>query len=67
MKAPPQIEFVDRADAKALVDVAAGLRASSIASNLSPGRAELSKPDVPTTPEAFAGFFANKVCVAAAG
>ncbi|MDA9537616.1 transcriptional regulator [Bradyrhizobium sp. CCBAU 21362] len=62
MKAPPQIDFVHAADAKAtLVDIAAGLRAASIIPYLGPGLAELCRSDVPTTPEALAGFFASKV------
>ncbi|MCP3367595.1 hypothetical protein NLM23_00620 [Bradyrhizobium cajani] len=42
MKAPPQIDFVDAADAKAtLVDIAAGLRAASVIPYLGPGIAEI--------------------------
>lgn len=64
MKATPRIDFVNAADAKAiLVDVAAGLRAASIVPYLGPDLAALSRPDVPTTPEALAGFFASKVAL----
>ncbi|MGY3473358.1 SIR2 family NAD-dependent protein deacylase [Bradyrhizobium ottawaense] len=64
MKAPPQIDFVDAADAKAtLVDLAARLRAASIVPYLGPGLAELCRSDVPTTPEALAGFFASKIAL----
>ncbi|WP_342724068.1 SIR2 family protein [Bradyrhizobium sp. B097] len=64
MKAPPQIDFVNATDAEAiLADVAAGLRATSVVPYLGPGLAELSRPDVPTTPEALAGFFASKIAL----
>lgn len=64
MKATPRIDFVNAADAKAiLADVAAGLRAASIVPYLGPELAALSRPDVPTTPEALAGFFASKVAL----
>ncbi|PPQ20036.1 SIR2 family protein [Bradyrhizobium sp. AC87j1] len=64
MKAPPQIDFVDAADAKAtLVDIAAGLRAASVIPYLGPGLAELCRSDMPTTPEALASFFASKVAL----
>ncbi|MBB4370681.1 hypothetical protein GGD63_003476 [Bradyrhizobium sp. cir1] len=64
MKAPPQIGFVDAADAKAtLVDIAAGLRAASVIPYLGPGLAELCRSDMPTTPEALASFFGSKVAL----
>ncbi|MBB4397118.1 hypothetical protein GGD66_002626 [Bradyrhizobium sp. CIR48] len=64
MKAPPQIDFVDAADAKAtLVDIAAGLRAASVIPYLGPGLTELCRSDMPTTPEALASFFASKVAL----
>ncbi|WLA44207.1 SIR2 family protein [Bradyrhizobium elkanii] len=46
-----------------LADVAAGLRAASIVPYIGPGLAELSRPDVPTTPEALSAFFASKVAL----
>ncbi|MCC8955558.1 SIR2 family protein [Bradyrhizobium sp. Pear77] len=64
MKATPQVDVVDATDAKAiLANVAAGLRAASVVPYLGPGLAELSRPDVPTTPEALSDFFANKVAL----
>ncbi|MBP1290535.1 MULTISPECIES: SIR2 family NAD-dependent protein deacylase [Bradyrhizobium] len=64
MNAPVQIDFVNATDAKAiLADVAAGLRAASIVPYIGPGLAELSRPDVPTTPEALSAFFASKVAL----
>lgn len=64
MKAIRQIDFVNAADAEAiLTNVAARLRAGSIVPYLGPDVAELSKPDVPMTPEALAAFFASKVAL----
>ncbi|WOH52314.1 SIR2 family protein [Bradyrhizobium sp. sBnM-33] len=64
MKATPQIDFVNAADAEAiLTDVAARLRAGSIVPYLGPGLTALSKPEAPMTPEALAGFFATKVAL----
>ncbi|KRR03698.1 transcriptional regulator [Bradyrhizobium jicamae] len=64
MKAVRQIDFVNAAEAEAiLADVAAKLRAGSIVPYLGPGVTELSKPDVPMTPEALAAFFASKVAM----
>ncbi|MCP3413474.1 SIR2 family protein [Bradyrhizobium brasilense] len=64
MKATQQIDFVHATDAKAiLVDLAAGLRAASVVPYLGPGLAELSRPDVPTTPEALSDFFGSKVAL----
>ncbi|WP_027584125.1 SIR2 family protein [Bradyrhizobium sp. Ai1a-2] len=64
MKAIRHIDIVNAADAEAiLTDVAARLRAGSIVPYLGPGVAELSKPDVPMTPEALAAFFASKVAL----
>ncbi|MGY4315211.1 hypothetical protein ACVWW1_004538 [Bradyrhizobium sp. JR3.5] len=64
MKSTPRIDFVDAADAKAiLADVAAGLRAAGVVPYLGPGLVELSRSDVPTTPEALAGFFASRVAL----
>ncbi|MCP1839049.1 MULTISPECIES: SIR2 family NAD-dependent protein deacylase [Bradyrhizobium] len=64
MKATPQIDFVNGTDAKAiLADVAAGLRAARVVPYLGPGLVELSRPDVPTTPEALSEFFASKVAL----
>jgi len=64
VNAPVQIDFVNATDAKAiLADVAAGLRAASIVPYIGPGLAELSRPDVPTTPEALSAFFASKVAL----
>ncbi|MCA6111319.1 SIR2 family NAD-dependent protein deacylase [Bradyrhizobium cenepequi] len=64
MKAMAQIDFVNAADADAvLTDVATRLRAGSIVPYLGPGLAELSKPDAPMTPETLAAFFANKVAL----
>ncbi|MCA6105266.1 SIR2 family NAD-dependent protein deacylase [Bradyrhizobium australafricanum] len=64
MKATAQIDFVNGTDAKAiLADVAAGLRAASVVPYLGPGLAELSRSDMPTTPEALSEFFASKVAL----
>ncbi|WP_035727959.1 SIR2 family NAD-dependent protein deacylase [Bradyrhizobium murdochi] len=64
MKTAPQIDFVNAADAEAiLTDVANRLRAGSIVPYLGPGLADLSKTDAPSTPEALAGFFATKVAL----
>ncbi|WP_426420723.1 SIR2 family NAD-dependent protein deacylase [Bradyrhizobium genosp. A] len=59
-----QINFLKGTDAEArLADVAARLRAGSIVPYLGPGLAELSKPDVPLTPDALAIFFGTKVAL----
>ncbi|MGY4567923.1 hypothetical protein ACVWY5_000993 [Bradyrhizobium sp. USDA 3256] len=64
MKTTQQIDFVHATDAKAiLADVTAGLRAASVVPYLGPGLAELSRPDVPTTPEALSDFFGSKVAL----
>lgn len=64
MNAIPKIDFVTTADAEAmLADVAARLRAGTIVPYLGPGVAEMSKPDVPMTPEALAAFFGTKVAL----
>lgn len=59
-----QINFLKGTDAEVrLADVAAGLRAGSIVPYLGPGLAELSKADVPLTPDALAIFFGTKVAL----
>ncbi|MFB9267588.1 SIR2 family protein [Bradyrhizobium erythrophlei] len=64
MKAAPEINFVNPADAEAiLTDLTARLRSGSIVPYLGPGLAELSGPDVPMTPEALAAFFESKVAL----
>lgn len=64
MNAMPQISFLEGTDAEALLaNVAAGLRNGSIVPYLGPGVAELSKPDVPLTPDALATFFGTKVAL----
>lgn len=64
MNAMPQISFLKEADAEALLaNVAARLRNGSIVPYLGPGVAELSKPDVPLTPDALATFFGTKVAL----
>lgn len=64
MNAMPQISVLKGTDAEALLaDVAARLRAGSIVPYLGPGVAELSKPDVPLTPDALAIFFGTKVAL----
>lgn len=64
MSALPQITVLKGTDAEALLaDVAARLRAGSIVPYLGPGLAELSKPDVPLTPDALAIFFGTKVAL----
>ncbi|MGY3608834.1 MULTISPECIES: SIR2 family NAD-dependent protein deacylase [unclassified Bradyrhizobium] len=64
MKAMAQIDFVNAADAEAiLTDIARRLRAASIVPYLGPGLADVSKPDAPMTPDALAAFFASKVAL----
>ncbi|TWB89396.1 SIR2-like protein [Bradyrhizobium macuxiense] len=64
MKAPPRIDFAGAADTEAiLTELAARLSAGSVIPYLGPGLAELSRPDVPTTPEALAAFFATKIAL----
>lgn len=64
MNAMPQISFLKGADAESLLaDVAARLRNGSIVPYLGPAVAELSKPDVPLTPDALAIFFGTKVAL----
>jgi|SRR5579864_5375640 len=64
MNAIPKIDFVSAADAEAmLAAVAARLREGHVVPYLGPGLAELSKPDVPMTPEALAAFFGSKVAL----
>lgn len=64
MNAMPQINVLKGTDAEALLaNVAAGLRKGSIVPYLGPGVAELSKPDVPLTPDALAIFFGTKVAL----
>ncbi|HLG79794.1 MAG TPA: SIR2 family protein [Bradyrhizobium sp.] len=64
MNAIPKIDFVSAADAEAmLADVAARLREGHIVPYLGPGVAEMSKPEVPMTPEALAAFFGTKVAL----
>lgn len=64
MSAMPQINVLKGADAEALLaNVAARLRSGSIVPYLGPGVAELSKPDVPLTPDALAIFFGTKVAL----
>jgi SIR2-like domain len=65
MNAPvPQIDFAKPAEAESmLADIARSLRAGAIIPYLGPGVAELSKPDVPMTPEALAAFFGTKVAL----
>ncbi|WP_024520702.1 SIR2 family protein [Bradyrhizobium sp. Tv2a-2] len=64
MNAPPRIDFIKAVDAeKVLAGVAARLRAGTIVPYLGPGLAEISKFDVPMTPEALAAFFALKVAL----
>ncbi|XIA67416.1 SIR2 family protein [Bradyrhizobium sp. TZ2] len=59
-----QVDFVRAADAEViLTDLGARLRAGSIVPYLGPGLTELSKPDMPMTPEALAAFFATKVAL----
>jgi hypothetical protein len=64
MNAIPKIDFVSAADAEAmLANVSAQLRAGNVVPYLGPGLAEMSKPDVPMTPEALAAFFGTKVAL----
>ena len=64
MNAIPKIDFVSAGDAEAiLVDVTARLREGHIVPYLGPGVAEMSKPEVPMTPEALAAFFGTKVAL----
>nr|WP_156435727.1 SIR2 family protein [Bradyrhizobium lablabi] len=64
MKTLPQIDFVDAADAEAiLTDVANRLRSGSIVPYLGPGLAGSSNPDAPMNPETLAAFFATKVAL----
>jgi len=64
MNAIPKIDFVSAGDAEAiLVDVTARLREGHIVPYLGPGVAEMSKPEVPMTPEALAAFFGAKVAL----
>lgn len=64
MNAMPQINVLKGTDAEALLaNVAARLRSGSIVPYLGPGVAELSKPDVPLTPDALAIFFGTKVAL----
>ena len=64
MNAIPKIDFVTAANAEAmLADVAARLREGHVVPYLGPGVAEMSKPDVPMTPEALAAFFGTKVAL----
>lgn len=64
MNAMPQINVLKGTDAEALLaNVAAELRNGSIVPYLGPGVAELSKPDVPLTPDALAIFFGSKVAL----
>lgn len=64
MNAMPQINVLKGTDAEALLaNVAARLRNGSIVPYLGPGVAELSKPDVPLTPDALAIFFGTKVAL----
>lgn len=64
MNAMPQISFLEGTDADTLLaNVAARLRNGSIVPYLGPGVAELSKPDVPRTPDALATFFGTKVAL----
>lgn len=64
MNAMPQINVLKGTDAEALLaNVAAGLRNGSIVPYLGPGVAELSKPDVPLTPDALAIFFGSKIAL----
>lgn len=64
MNTMPQISFLKGADAEALLaDVAARLRNGSIVPYLGPGLVELSKADVPVTPDALAIFFGTKVAL----
>ncbi|WP_246515671.1 hypothetical protein [Bradyrhizobium diversitatis] len=64
MNAMPQINVLKGTDAEALLaNVAARLRNGSIIPYLGPGVAELSKPDVPLTPDALAIFFGTKVAL----
>lgn len=64
MNAMPQINVLKGTDAEALLtNVAAGLRNGSIVPYLGPGVAELSKSDVPLTPDALAIFFGTKLAL----
>jgi hypothetical protein len=64
VKGPRRIDLVDAAEARTiLVDIAAGLRAARVVPYLGPGLTELSRSDVPTSPEALADFFARKVAL----
>ncbi|MCA1458192.1 SIR2 family protein [Bradyrhizobium sp. BRP22] len=64
MKATAQIDFVNAADAEAiLTDIARRLRSASIVPYLGPGLADVSKLDAPMTPDALAAFFASKVAL----
>ncbi len=57
-------DIVKLADAEAvLANVGAQLRTGKIIPYLGPGLADLSKPSVPMTPEALAGFFGTKVAL----
>lgn len=64
MNAMPQISFLEGTDADTLLaNVAARLRNGSIVPYLGPLVAELSRPDVPRTPDALATFFGTKVAL----
>ncbi|MGA7809163.1 SIR2 family NAD-dependent protein deacylase [Bradyrhizobium sp.] len=65
MNAPvPHIDFAEPAEAESmLVDIGRRMRSGAIIPYLGPGVAELSKPDVPMTPEALAAFFGAKVAL----
>ncbi len=65
MNAPvPHADLFRLADAKGvLTDVAHRLTGGTIIPYLGPGLAELTKPAVPTTPEALAAFFVTKVAL----
>ena len=65
MNAPvPQIDFAKSADAEAmLADVVGRLRIGGVVPYLGTGLAEMTKPDVPMTPEALAAFFGTKVAL----
>jgi hypothetical protein len=65
MNAPvPHIDFAKPADAESmLADIVGRLRAGHVIPYLGPGLAEMSKPDVPMTPEALAAFFGTKVAL----
>jgi len=64
MNAIPEVDFVSAADAEGmLAGIAARLREGQVIPYLGPGLAEMSKPDVPMTPEALAAFFGTKVAL----